>query len=120
MNITEKIKEIRKAKKLSQQELADKMNMHRVQYTRIETGKTEPTISTLEKIAIALEVDIINFFKKDNSYDLTSKDKTLIEKVRLLEELDEKNRNSIFTIIDTAINSKRLRDSLSSALNIAS
>jgi transcriptional regulator with XRE-family HTH domain len=118
MNIPEKIKQIRKAKKMSQQEVADKMEMHRVQYTRIETGKAEPTISTLEKIAKALDVEMSDFFKEDDSFDINSKDKTLIEKVRLLEQLDDKNRTSIYTLIDTAINNKKLRDSLSSALNL--
>ena len=116
MNISEKIKKVRKAKKLSQQEVADRMQMNRVQYTRIETGKTEPTIPTLERIAKALEVELTDFFKNDDSFDINTKDKTLIEKIRLIENLDENQKKSIYTFIDTAIANKRFKDNLSDLL----
>jgi Helix-turn-helix len=41
MDIAEQIKKIRKEQGLSQQDVADKLSMNRVQYNRIETGKSD-------------------------------------------------------------------------------
>ena len=116
MDIHEQIKEVRKAKGLSQQDMADKMEINRVQYNRIETGKSEVTISNLKRIAKALDIDIVDFFRKDVSFDINSSDKTLIEKIKLLEQLDDSIKTSIYTFIDTAIANKKFRDNLSSLL----
>ena len=119
MNIGEKIKQIPNDKNLSQQGIADKISMHRVQYTRLETGKTEPTVSILEKVAQALEVDITDLFKTDISYDVTTYDKSLVDKVRMIDELGDSQKKSISNIIDMAIANKKLRDTLSAALNLS-
>jgi hypothetical protein len=42
-----------------------------------------------------------------------------VEKLRLLNQLEEVEKKSIFTIIDMAITKKRLKDTLSNALNSA-
>ena len=42
-----------------------------------------------------------------------------VERLQLLDQLEETEKKSIFTIIDMAISKKRLTDSLSLALNIA-
>lgn len=112
LNISEKIKTIRKTKGLSQQDVADKLFMNRVQYTRIETGKSEPTVTILSKIADALSVDMLDFFKDDNAFDINSYEKSIVEKIQLIEQLDDKQKNSIFTFIDTAISNKRMKDNL--------
>lgn len=53
-----KIREIRETKKLSIQELADKLDMEYNNVIRIEKGRTNFTIGTLIKIANALDVDL--------------------------------------------------------------
>jgi transcriptional regulator with XRE-family HTH domain len=52
MDIAEQIKKIRKEKGLSQQDVADKLSMNRVQYNRIETGKSDPTMNIFQRIAM--------------------------------------------------------------------
>lgn len=99
--------------------MADAIKMNRVQYTRIETGKAEVTTSTLQKIAKVLDVPMIDFFKEDNA-EANSYDKNILEKVKLIEELDEPQKKSLFTFIDTAIANKRLRDTLNNALSVVS
>ena len=116
MNIAEKIKKIRKSKGLSQQNIADIISMNRVQYTRIETSKSDPTITTLNKIAKALEVELIDLLSEQDSFDIDSKNKTLVEKLRLIEQLNEEQKNSIYTIIDTAVSNKRFKDNLATLL----
>lgn len=116
MNVSEQIRRIRKAKQLSQQEVAEKMEIDRAQYSRIETGKSEPTLSSLEKIAVALEITLVDLFKNDYSLDVDSANKTIVEKVRLIEELDEKQKTSLYHFIDIAVANKRLKNTLSEAL----
>ncbi|OFY70023.1 MAG: hypothetical protein A3G23_01200 [Bacteroidetes bacterium RIFCSPLOWO2_12_FULL_37_12] len=109
-NIGDKIKEIRKAKNLSQEQVAEKIGIDRAQYSRVETAKSKPTLTTLEKIAEALEVDIIEFFKEDGNYDINSYKQSLVEKVKMIDQLDENMQQSIFSFVDVAIANKRYKD----------
>ena len=49
--IGSKLKELRKAEKITQQQLADALNISRVNYTRYETGAVRPDYETLVIIA---------------------------------------------------------------------
>lgn len=58
-----RIKELRLAKGLSQNELATKCTFEKASMSRIESGKTNVTLLTLNKIGKALDVEFIEFFK---------------------------------------------------------
>jgi transcriptional regulator with XRE-family HTH domain len=119
MNIGDRIKQFRTNKGLSQKEIAISIGIDQAQYSRIESNKVEPTISSIEKIAEALEVDVVELFSKEKITDINSYDKNIVERLQLLDQLEDKEKKSIFTIIDMAISKKRLTDSLSNALSIA-
>ena len=51
------IQELRRARKLSQEELADRCQIHQTYLSGVETGKRNPSLSVLERIAAALGVD---------------------------------------------------------------
>jgi transcriptional regulator with XRE-family HTH domain len=57
-----RIKELRKWRKLSQEELAEMIGVETRQMSRIEVGQSFPTLDRLERIAKALDVPIKNFF----------------------------------------------------------
>ena len=62
-NFGEKIKEFRKLKGLSQEQLAEKANLHRTYIGMIERAEKNITLLNIEKIANALDVkitDLIN------------------------------------------------------------
>lgn len=67
----EKIKEYRKAKNLTQQELAEIIGVGTPNISYFETGRYAPTIETLEKIAHALDAEIFEFymFNPQKSYN---------------------------------------------------
>lgn len=50
----ERIAELRKKEKISQRQLAEKSNVHRVHLNKIEHGEINVTINTLASIADAL------------------------------------------------------------------
>ncbi|MBL8031222.1 MAG: helix-turn-helix transcriptional regulator [Candidatus Doudnabacteria bacterium] len=58
-----RIAEVRKSKKLTQSELAERVNMSVVAIAYIETGKRWVRLSTLDKIANALGVNISDLLK---------------------------------------------------------
>lgn len=116
LNIGENIKAFRSIKKLSQKEVALTIGIDQAQYSRIESGKVEPTLSSLKKIADALSISVGDLFSDEKPVDINSFDADLVEKLRLLAELDKDELKSICHIIDIAVNKKRLKDSLSSVL----
>lgn len=62
INVGKQIQKIRELKGLSQQDLAAKCNFEKSNMSRLEAGKVNPTLSTLEKVASALEINIIELF----------------------------------------------------------
>lgn len=92
------------SKGLSQKEVALSLTMNPSQYSKIENGKVDPQCSSIEKIANALGVSLASIFTQEDNLDpINSIDKSIIEKVQLIEQLDDKQKESIFNIIDMAI-----------------
>ena len=60
-----KVREIRKTKGLSQEQLAFKANMHRTYIGMIERAEKNITLLNIEKIANALEISITDLFNYD-------------------------------------------------------
>jgi len=54
----EKVRELRRLKGISQEELADRANLHRTYIGMIERAEKNITLINIEKIANALEVKI--------------------------------------------------------------
>lgn len=63
-----RITEIRLKKKISQTEIAYRCGFDKSNYNTIENGKRNPTILSLQKIAQALEVELIEFFFNNPLY----------------------------------------------------
>ena len=58
-----RVREIRKEKNLSQEELAHKANLHRTYIGMIERAEKNITLINIEKIANALDIEINKLFK---------------------------------------------------------
>ncbi|MEQ9426858.1 MAG: helix-turn-helix transcriptional regulator [Cyclobacteriaceae bacterium] len=85
------------------------------QYSRLESGKVEPTLSSLNKIADVFEISLSELLK-DNT-DLSEEvNLPLLEKVKLIDQLEPKEKESLLNIIDMAISKKQLKDNLSTLI----
>lgn len=62
VKVGKQIQKLRELKGISQQDLAAKCNFEKSNMSRLEAGRVNPTLSTLEKIATALEINIIELF----------------------------------------------------------
>ncbi len=121
MQIGNKIKKIREAKGLSQKQVALSLGMDQAQYSRIENNKTDPSFSNVEKIAKALGVTFTELFNAEEVFkDIDSYDKTLMEKLSLIEGLEKKEKQAFYSILDALVSKKKLKDTLSNAIDMAS
>ncbi len=60
--IGERLRDIRREKKLSQGDLEERTGLSRCYLSRIENGHTTPSIETLEKLASAMQVPLYQLF----------------------------------------------------------
>jgi transcriptional regulator with XRE-family HTH domain len=67
LRVAAQVKEIRKARHLSQRQLAGRMQVPRNYISKIENGKAIPTLGSLERLATALEVDICQLVRDGRS-----------------------------------------------------
>jgi transcriptional regulator with XRE-family HTH domain len=63
----ERVRQLRKVKDFSQEELAHRADLHRTYIGMIERAEKNITLLNIEKIANALEVKIQDLFKKNNA-----------------------------------------------------
>jgi transcriptional regulator with XRE-family HTH domain len=113
MDIASKIKKIREAKGMTAKQVISAVDMGAAMYSRIENGKTEPSLSTLEKIAKALGVSLAEFFNDDNKLDdINSFDASLMEKVKTIDALNEEEKKTVFSIVDAFAGKQKMKDAL--------
>jgi transcriptional regulator with XRE-family HTH domain len=67
LRVAAQVKDIRKARHLSQRQLAGRMQVPRTYISKIENGKAIPTLGSLERLASALEVDICQLVRDGRS-----------------------------------------------------
>ena len=61
--VSRNIQRIRREKDLSQEEVAHRADIHQTYLSGVETGKRNPSILVVERIANALGVDVLEIFK---------------------------------------------------------
>ncbi len=117
MDISSNIKRIREAKNLSQKEVISAIGMGPAQYSRIENGKTDPSVSTLVKIAKALGVSMAElFYDNDSLREVSSLDKTLMERVSLIDSLTQEEQKTLFNVLDAFVAKRKFKSTLKSVL----
>jgi transcriptional regulator with XRE-family HTH domain len=113
MIISDRLREMREAKQLSQGDIEKRTGLLRCYISRVENGHTVPAIETLEKMARALEVPLYQLFydgeeppklpnlpKRKSSNDIawgsTGKDARFLGKLRrLMGKADEHDRKLV-------------------------
>jgi len=82
-----RIKELRRARGLSQEQLSEKIDIDPKHLSRLEVGRSFPSHDTLEKLANALQVEIKDFFEFAHEAKNTKELKEIIS--NLLKEVDD-------------------------------
>ena len=67
IDVARAVREVRHGRNLSQRQLAGRMQVPRTYISKIENGKAVPTLSSMERLARALEVDICELLRDGRS-----------------------------------------------------
>lgn len=112
MNIGENIRKIREEKGFTQQQIADLVGMHRSNYSKIETGQRELSVASLSKVArfFSMTLDQLVNFEGDIPNEITLEDKTTLEQVKLIEQLEPEDKNMVFRLIDTILTKQKFKN----------
>lgn len=88
MDIAKRIKELRKAKGLTQKELAKASGVAEITIRKYENHDRQPKIEQIEKIASALEVSPFDIMGVDYWEEKYNPDGKLADEVKLLEQIE--------------------------------
>ena len=95
-----RIKELRKNRKLTQEQLSEKINIDPKHLSRIEVGKSYPSLDTLENISKALNVEMKDLFE----FVHLQRGRTIADNLKeLLNEASEDKQRLILKIIRAAV-----------------
>ena len=87
--VIDNIKRIRKEKGISQEKLAEACNTATSYIGLMEIYKNVPKLSTIERIANALNVDPLEFFKDKNKFPLNEELKIQEKKKTILSNIEK-------------------------------
>lgn len=112
MNTGQNIKKIREEKGMTQQQIAELIHMHRSNYSKIESGQREISVDALNKIAkyFGMTIDQIVNFDGAVPQEITVEDKTLMEQVKMIQELEPEEKSMVFKMVDTFLTKKKFKD----------
>jgi transcriptional regulator with XRE-family HTH domain len=112
LQVAAQVREIRRARHLSQRQLAGRMQVPRTYISKIENGKAIPTLGSLERLAVALEVDMSQLVRdsrsrRDEEVAAILADPLLAEIATLLPHLDSLHRTLIYGSLRDMVTDRR-------------
>lgn len=97
-NIGSKIKALRLAKKMTQEQLAEKLGVTYQQVQKYESGQSQLTTSRLEDLATVLETNITQFFNRsEDSMVFTKEEMSVVEALRSIK--DEEIKETLVKLV---------------------
>lgn len=112
MNLANNIKRLREGKGILQEEVATEISLSISHYSKIENGPREASVELLDKLAkfYVISIDQIVHMGKSVPKEVTLEDKTTTEQMRLISELNEKDKNIVFGMIETMLTNMKFKD----------
>jgi transcriptional regulator with XRE-family HTH domain len=114
MKLREKLVYLRKQKNWSQHDLSDQVGVQVTHISRLENGKSQPSVELLRKIAQAFGVtmDYLVDDEADEATPVSIKNKSLAKRLELLEQLEQEDQKTIINVIDSMLTKKKMLDLL--------
>lgn len=112
LRVAAQVRDIRRARHLSQRQLASRMQVPRTYISKIENGKAIPTLGSLERLAAALEIDVCQLVRdarsvREEEVAAILGDPFLAEIAALLPRLDSLHRTLLYGAVRDAATARR-------------
>ena len=109
MTLSENIKKLREDKGLMQKDVAAHIGVDKSTYSKIEKGLREVTVIELQKIAALFNtsIDKVVNFDGDFPKEIILEDKNTVEQMRLIQKLEDEDKQTIFKLIDKMLTNKK-------------
>jgi len=112
LQVAAQVREIRRARHLSQRQLASRMQVPRTYISKIENGKAIPTLGSLERLATALEVQVSQLVRdsrsrREEEVSAILADPFLAEVAAMLPHLDSLHRTLIYGSLRDMVTDRR-------------
>lgn len=110
MSLADNLKRLRKKRGWSQTQLAEQIGSHLSHINRIETGKYNPSLDVVQKLAAAFDVTI-DYLVSDTDEDFKEvriEDKNLMERIKLIDSLEEDDKTALIRVIDSMLTKKKI------------
>ncbi|TCL54960.1 helix-turn-helix protein [Hydrogenispora ethanolica] len=103
MSFGEKIRNLRKAQNMSQQELAKILDVHPKHISRYENNVSQPSLEVLLKLRDLFHVSLDYLATDEDSHDFHYKDKELESYFEAVDRLNEEDKQVIKKIIEAML-----------------
>ena len=112
MSLADNIKNIREEKNLKQIEVATHIGVDKSAYSKIEKGSRALTIEELQKMAQLFNMTTDQILSYDGKIpkEVVIENKTAVEQMRLIQQLDEEDKQTIFRLIEKMLTNKKFKD----------
>ncbi|GAB3018928.1 hypothetical protein GCM10027051_24990 [Niabella terrae] len=101
----DRLKDLRKRKRISQGELAELIEVHFTQVSRYERGETKPNAEAMTKLAKALDttVDFLLNGTADDMVKDAGLEKELIRRFKEVQDLGTEDKKTVLSLMDAYI-----------------
>lgn len=112
MDIAQNLKTLREQKGLLQKEVANAVGVHPSNYSKMEKGERDVSIQVADKLAkyFGISLDELVHMNGKVPDEITIVDKSVNERLKLITQLDEEDKNAIFRIIDGMLTKSKFKD----------
>jgi transcriptional regulator with XRE-family HTH domain len=114
LQVAGQVRDLRRARHMSQRQLANRMQVPRTYISKIENGKAIPTLGSIERLASALDVDVSQLVRdsrsrREEEVAEIMADPFLAEIAALLPHLDSLHRTLVYgSLRDMAAGRRRI------------
>ena len=121
MSLYDNIKAIREEKNLKQIEVANHIGVDKSAYSKIEKGMRALTVDELQKMAQLFNMTTDQILNHDGKIpqEVIIEDKTASEQIKLLAQLNEKDKGTVMNIIDTMLTRQKFQTFFEQNIQIA-
>ncbi len=120
MNIADNLKTYREQKGLLQKEVANAVGVHPSNYSKMEKGERDVSIEVADKLAkfFGITIDELVHMSDQVPKEVTIVDKSVSERINLIQQLEQEDKQALFRIIDSMLTKTKFKDFFSK--NVAS